>query len=71
MDRAWVRAHPGRNGGRVEDRQAPAGPGGGAPHMIEYYTLAGLAAVSAGAALVGFRLAKDEMLLRRKKLLAA
>lgn len=38
--------------------------------MIEYYTVAGLAVVSAAAALVGFRLAKDEMLLRRKKLLA-
>lgn len=35
---------------------------------MDYYTVAGLAAVSVAAALVGFRLAKDEMLLRRKRL---
>lgn len=36
--------------------------------MIDYYTIAALAAVAFAAALVGFRLAKDEMLLRRKTL---
>ncbi|MEM3094182.1 MAG: hypothetical protein QXX64_00955 [Nitrososphaera sp.] len=36
--------------------------------MIDYYTIAALAAVALAAALVGFRLAKDEMLLRRKTL---
>lgn len=37
---------------------------------MDYYTVAGLAVASAAAALVGLRLAKDEMLLRRKKLMA-
>lgn len=37
---------------------------------MDYYTIAGVAAVGLAAGMVGFRLAKDEMLLRRKKLLA-
>ncbi|WP_187147584.1 hypothetical protein [Candidatus Nitrososphaera gargensis] len=57
----------------MEDRQAPAGSSRGRGPlmiimMIDYYTIAALAAVALAAALVGFRLAKDEMLLRRKTL---
>jgi hypothetical protein len=37
---------------------------------MDYYTITGVAAVGIAAALVGLRLAKDEMLLRRKRLLA-
>jgi hypothetical protein len=35
---------------------------------MDYYTIAGVAAVGLAVGLVGMRLAKDEMLLRRKKL---
>ena len=35
---------------------------------MDYYTLAGLAAVGLAAGLVGIRLAKDEILLRRKRM---
>lgn len=38
--------------------------------MMEFYTIAGLAAVGLAMGLVGLRLAKDEMLLKRKRLLA-
>ena len=33
---------------------------------MDYYTTAGLVAMALLAGLIGFRLAKDEMLLRRK-----
>jgi hypothetical protein len=36
---------------------------------MDYYTIAGLAAVGVAAGLVGLRLARDEMSLRRKRLL--
>ena len=36
---------------------------------MDYYTIAGLAAMALVAGLVGFRLAKDEILLRRKRVL--
>ena len=37
---------------------------------MDYYTIAGVVAVGIAVALVGLRLAKDEMLLRRKRVLA-
>jgi len=33
---------------------------------MDYYTMAGLVSMALLAGLIGFRLAKDEMLLRRK-----
>jgi hypothetical protein len=36
---------------------------------MDYYTIAGLAIMALVAGLVGFRLAKDERLLRRKRML--
>lgn len=36
---------------------------------MDYYTVAGLAAVALAAGLVGLRVAKDERLLRRKFLI--
>ena len=65
MGRAWVCANSGRAGNRVEDRPA-ADAGGGSP-LMDYYMFAGVAAVGITAGLIGLRLAKDEMLLRRKK----
>ena len=37
---------------------------------MDYYMMAGVAAVGLAVALVGLRLARDEMLLRRKRVLA-
>jgi hypothetical protein len=36
---------------------------------MDYYTIVALATMAAVAGLVGFRLAKDESLLRRKRVL--
>lgn len=36
---------------------------------MDYYTIAGLTAISIAAGLVGLRLARDERLLKRKRLL--
>ena len=36
---------------------------------MDYYTIAGLAAMALVAGLVGLRLARDERLLRRKRVL--
>lgn len=36
---------------------------------MDYYTIAGLAAVGLAVGLVGLRLARDEILLRRKRVL--
>jgi hypothetical protein len=36
---------------------------------MDYYTIAGLAAMALVAGLVGIRLARDERLLRRKRVL--
>lgn len=69
MDLSRVRAYSSGNGSRVEDRQEVASRRGGCP-MMEFYTIAGLAAVGLAMGLVGLRLAKDEMLLKRKRLLA-
>lgn len=37
--------------------------------MMDYYTIAGLALMAFVAGLVGLRVAKDERLLRRKRVL--
>jgi hypothetical protein len=36
---------------------------------MDYYTIAGLATMALVAGLVGFRLARDERMLRRKRVL--
>ena len=66
MDCAWVRADLGYARSRVEDGQTPAGSGQGGGSLMDYYTLAGLAAVAFVAGLVGLRVARDERMLRRK-----
>lgn len=53
----------------MEGRQAPAGPGRGRGPLMDYYTIAGLVAIALVAGLVGFRVARDEKLLRRKTLI--
>ena len=67
MDRAGICAHSRCNGSCVEDRQATTGPGRGRGPLTDYYTLAGFVAMVLAAGLIGFRLAKDEILLRSKR----
>jgi hypothetical protein len=69
MDRAGICAHFGCNGSCMEDWQASAVPTRGSRPLMDYYTIAGLAAMTLVAGLVGVRLAKDERLLRRKRVL--
>lgn len=55
----------------MENRQAQVGANRGTitPMSIDLYSMAGLAAVTVAAGLIGLRMAKDEYLLRRKRLL--
>ena len=53
----------------MEDRQDMAGLDGGSSPIIEWYFAAGLTTVTVLMGLIGFRLAKDELLLRRKRLM--
>lgn len=53
----------------MEDRQDMAGLDGGSSPIMEWYLAAGLTTVTVLMGLIGFRLAKDELLLRRKRLM--
>jgi hypothetical protein len=69
MDRPRIRPHSGGHGSCMEDRQAPAGHGRGRGPLMDYYTIVGFAIIAILAGLVGVRLAKDEISLRRKRVL--
>jgi hypothetical protein len=66
MDRVRICAHSGCDGSCVENRQTTTDPRRGRSALIDHYTIAGLVAMVFAAGLIGFRLTKDEMLLRRK-----
>jgi hypothetical protein len=51
----------------MEDKQEVAGFYGGSSLIMEWYTVAGLTIMTALMGLIGLRLAKDELLLRRKR----
>jgi hypothetical protein len=51
----------------MEDKQEVAGFYGGSSLIMEWYTVAGLMTMTALMGLMGLRLAKDELLLRRKR----
>jgi len=53
----------------MEDWQAQSGRSRGSDPLMEYYTFAGFVAVAFVAGLVGFRVAKDEISLRRKRVM--
>ena len=53
----------------MEDRQDMAALDGGSSPIMEWYFAAGLTTVTVLMGLIGFRLAKDELLLRRKRLM--
>lgn len=53
----------------MEGWQARADLVRGEGPLMDYYTIAGLAAMALVAGLVGLRLARDERLLRRKRVL--
>ncbi|MDQ4050271.1 MAG: hypothetical protein M3093_01510 [Thermoproteota archaeon] len=46
-----------------------AGLDGGARQIMEWYAVAGLTTMTVLMGLIGLRLAKDELLLRRKRLM--
>jgi hypothetical protein len=46
-----------------------AGFDGGSSPMMEWYAVAGMTTMTVLMGLIGLRLAKDELLLRRKRLL--
>ncbi len=53
----------------MEDRQEMAGFEGGSSIIMEWYAVAGLTTMTVFMGLIGLRLAKDELLLRRKRLM--
>jgi len=53
----------------MEDWQAKSGRSRGRDPLMDYYTFAGFVAVALVAGLVGFRVAKDEISLRHKRVL--
>jgi hypothetical protein len=53
----------------MEDQQDMAGLDGGSSSIMEWYAVAGLTTMTVLMGLIGFRLAKDELLLRRKRLM--
>jgi hypothetical protein len=53
----------------MEDQQEVAGFDGGSSLIMEWYAVAGLTAMTVFIGLIGLRLAKDELLLRRKRLM--
>jgi hypothetical protein len=53
----------------MEDQQELAGFDGGSSLIMEWYTVAGVTTMTVFMGLIGLRLAKDELLLRRKRLM--
>jgi hypothetical protein len=53
----------------MEDQQEVAGFDGGSSPIMEWYVVATLTTMTVFIGLIGFRLAKDELLLRRKSLM--
>lgn len=55
----------------MEDQQEMAGfdGGGGSSLIMEWYAVAGVTTMTVFVGLIGLRLAKDELLLRRKRLM--
>jgi len=57
------------NGLCMEDKQKVAGFDGGSSLIMEWYAVTGLTTMTVFIGLIGLRLAKDELLLRRKRLM--
>ena len=53
----------------MEDWQEVAGLDGGSSPIMEWYAAAGLTTMTVLMGLMGFRVIKDELLLRRKRLM--
>jgi hypothetical protein len=53
----------------MEDQQEVAGFDGGSSLIMEWYVVAGLTTMTVLIGLMGLRLAKDELLLRRKRIM--
>jgi hypothetical protein len=57
------------NGLCMQDQQEVAGFDGGSSLIMEWYAVAGLTTMAVLMGLIGLRLAKDELLLRRKRIM--
>jgi hypothetical protein len=57
------------NGLCMEYQQEVSGLDGGSSLIMEWYAVAGLTTMTVFIGLIGLRLAKDELLLRRKRLM--
>jgi hypothetical protein len=57
-----------RKGFRVLDQQEAIGFNGGSSLIMDWYAVAGLTTMAVFMGLIGVRLAKDELVLRRKRL---
>ena len=53
----------------MEDQQVVVGFDGGSSLIMEWYAVAGLTTMTVFMGLIALRLAKDELLLRRKRLM--
>jgi hypothetical protein len=53
----------------MEDQQEVVGFDGGSSLIMEWYAVAGLTTMTVFIGLIALRLAKDELLLRRKRLM--
>jgi hypothetical protein len=53
----------------MEDQQEVAGFDGGSSPIMEWYVVAALTTMTVFIGLIGLHLAKDELLLRRKRLM--
>ena len=70
MECAGICSYSDFDGLCMEDQQDVAGfdGGGGSSLIMEWYAVAGLTTMTVFVGLIGLRLAKDELLLRRKRL---
>lgn len=71
MECAGICSYSDFDGLCMEDQQDVAGfdGGGGSTLIMEWYAVAGLTTMTVFVGLIGLRLAKDELLLRRKRLM--
>ncbi|MDQ3717802.1 MAG: hypothetical protein M3311_01450 [Thermoproteota archaeon] len=58
-----------RKGFRVLDQQEVVGFNGGSSLIMDWYAVVGLTTMAVFMSLIGVRLAKDELVLRRKRLI--
>lgn len=69
LECAGIYSYSDCNGLCMEYQQEVSGLDGGSSLIMEWYAVAGLTTMTVFIGLIGLRLAKDELLLRRKRLM--